>query len=331
MDRKVLIVDDDPAMLRLLAKLLDAAGYSILQATNGRDALHIVLAEAPPIVITDWVMPEMDGLQLCRTLRQHEGVRFVYLVVLTAHGERELITEAFEAGADDFLTKPVSQPELLARLRAADHIARLEEDLSRRTREIHRLNAETAITADKLAAANDKLRQMVTLDELTGLLNRREAMSRLQQLWGMHHRYGHPFSCIMLDVDNFKRINDTYGHAAGDTVLRETARVLQTSVRQTDVVCRVGGEEFLILCQNVGAAGAETCADHTRAAIEAHVFKWEGKNLKVTISLGVAEWQPEMRSTDDILRVADRAMYASKEAGRNCVTVASEAEGAPRA
>ncbi len=324
MDRKVLIVDDDPAMLRLLAEYLDTAGYEILQATNGRDALHIVLSEAPPIVISDLVMPEFNGAELCRALRQHEGVRFVYVIILTAHGESERIAEALEAGADDFLTKPVSQSELLARLRAADHISRLEADLSRRTREIHRLNAEMAITADKLAAANDKLRRMVTLDELTGLLNRREALSRLQQLWGLRDRYGHPFSCVMLDVDNFKQFNDTYGHAAGDMVLRETAKVLQSQVRQTDFVCRVGGEEFLILCQGVAAAGASVCAEHLRTAVADHDFRWESQHLKVTISLGVAEWRAEMKSTDDILRAADRAMYASKEAGRNRVTVSPQ-------
>jgi len=322
MNHKVLIVDDDPAILRLLASYVDAAGFDVLQATNGRDALHIVLAEAPPIVITDWMMPETDGLQLCRTLRHHEGVRFVYLIMLTVYNEAERITEAFEAGADDFLTKPIQRSELSARLRVAEHIARLEEDLSRRTREIHRLNAEMAVTAEKLAAANDKLRQLVTTDELTGLLNRREAMNRLQQLWGLRDRYGHDFSCIMLDLDGFKRFNDTYGHAAGDLVLREAGKVFQGKVRQSDVVCRIGGEEFLILCQAVGAAEAAVCAEHVRAAVEAHDFQWEGQRLKVTVSLGVAQCSREMKSTDDILRAADRAMYASKAAGRNCVPIA---------
>jgi two-component system, cell cycle response regulator len=321
-DRKVLIVDDDPATLRLLAEHLDTAGFDVLQATDGREAMNIVMAEAPPIVITGWAMPEMDGIELCRTLRQHEGVSFVYLIILIAHGNQDCVAEALEAGADDFLAKPISRPELRARLRVAEHITRLEADLSRRTREIHRLNAEMAITTEKLGAANDKLQLMVTQDELTGLLNRREAMSRLHQLWGGQDRYGQVFSCIMLDFDGFKSFNDTYGHAAGDMVLRETSSVLRSEVRSTDLVCRVGGEEFLILCPSVGARGGMVCAEHVREAVERHDFRWEDSRLKVTISLGVAEWRPEMKCPDDILRAADHAMYASKAAGRNRVTVA---------
>ncbi|HVP12485.1 MAG TPA: diguanylate cyclase [Phycisphaerae bacterium] len=323
---KVLIVDDDPAMLRLLEKFLADAAYEVLKAADGQEALRVVLGEAPPIVITDWTMPGMDGVQLSRALREHEGVRFVYIILLTAHSEHGRLVEAFEAGVDDFLTKPVRSPELLARVRAGEHIARLEEDLAKRTREIHRLNAEMAITNEKLALANDKLKRMATTDELTGLLNRREAMHRLQELWSCQDRFGQPFSCIMLDVDHFKRFNDMHGHAVGDMVLRETGIILRESSRTTDIVCRVGGEEFLVLCPNVGAPGAEVCAEHLRAAVETHDFRHEGKTLRVTISLGVAERQQHMVRIDDLLKAADAALYAAKDAGRNRV-VAADAIG----
>jgi diguanylate cyclase (GGDEF)-like protein len=324
MNRKVLIVDDDPDMLRLLQQYLADSGREAFQAANGQDALRLVLAEAPAIVITDWMMPGMDGVQLCRLLREHEGVRFVYIIMLTAHGEYDRLVEAFEAGADDFLSKPVVRPELLARVRAGEHIARLESDLAKRTREIHRLNAEMALTNEKLAVANDKLKRMAITDELTGLLNRREAMNRLQQLWAEEERYGQLFSCIMLDVDDFKKFNDAYGHAAGNHVLREAAAIFRANVRTTDSVCRIGGEEFLVLCPHVEAQRAAVCAEHLRAAIEVHEFRHEGKSLRVTISLGVSERRQDMTSPDDLLKVADQAMYASKQTGRNRVSLADQ-------
>jgi diguanylate cyclase (GGDEF)-like protein len=331
MNDKVLIVDDDPSMLRLLKKYLNASGYGVLQASNGQEALRIVLAEEPRIVITDWMMPEMDGVELCRKLRQHEGVRFVYIIIVTAHSDLNRVVEAFEAGADDFLSKPVGRPELMARLRAGEHIARLESDLAKRTREMHRLNAEMAIANEKLAMANDELKRMATTDALTGLTNRREAMNKLDKLWSTGERYGHPFACITLDIDHFKKFNDMHGHATGDTVLREIAAVLRSHVRATDIVCRMGGEEFLVLCPNVGEKGAVKCAEHMRAAVEDHGFSHGGVHLKVTVSLGVAEWMQDMTGPDELLQRADDALYASKAGGRNQVTLADETLELPTA
>lgn len=324
MIKKVLIVDDDPSMLRLLAKYLADGGYEPVQASNGQEALRLVLAEAPAIIVTDWEMPEMDGVSLCRALREHEGVRFAYIIIVTAHSEVDRVTEAFEAGADDFISKPVRRLELLARLRAGEHIARLEDDLAKRMREIHRLNAEMALANEKLATANDKLKQMATTDELTGLVNRREGMNRLRQLWQLRDRYGDLISCIMLDIDHFKKVNDTYGHALGDVVLREFAGVVQKSLRATDIACRIGGEEFLVLCPNTGAKEAAACAEHIRTATEGHDFFHNGVHLKVTVSAGIAECSDEMPNPDELLRKADDALYESKQSGRNRLTVARE-------
>lgn len=320
--RKLLVVDDDPLQLALMEKLLKSCEHEILTAGTGAEAMRIVLSEEPRIIITDWNMPEMDGIQLCRALREHEGVRFAYIIVMTAHGGEDRMVEALDAGADDFVCKPLKQAELLARLRAADRIVCAESDLAKRTREVLRANAEMALTHQKLNRANDQLRRMATTDELTTLLNRREAMNRLEQFWGAMERYDQVFSCIMLDIDHFKHFNDTYGHAAGDKVLKTTAQILRKHCRKTDLVCRVGGEEFLILCPGVGIQGAAVCAEHLRSGVAKHAIDYDGVPLMVTVSLGVSEANRAMESYDVLLKAADEALYASKEGGRNRVTIA---------
>ncbi len=319
---KILIVDDSPFQARLMAGMVASDHTTVLTASSGREALQIIGSEEPRIVITDWRMPEMDGLELCRTLREHEGVRFIYVILVTCNEDDETVVEAFEAGADDFMRKPLNKAELNARLHAADRIVRLESDLAKGAREVHRVNAEMALTHRRLNKANDQLKRMATTDELTGLLNRREAMARMQEFWDAQERYDQVFSCIMLDIDHFKTFNDTHGHAAGDAVLKQTARLLRESTRKTDRVCRVGGEEFLILCPNVGIEGGGVCAEHVREGVEGHAFTFEDKTMEVTVSLGVAHRTDGIATTDELLKAADDALYASKHAGRNRVTVA---------
>lgn len=326
--KKLLIVDDDPLQLALMIKYLRGTEFQILTASNGSDALHVVLSEEPRIIITDWFMPEMDGLDLCRALRQHEGVRFAYIMVTTSQGGDDKVVEALNSGADDFVRKPIKPTELIARLRAADRIVSAESDLAKRTREVHRINAEMALTHQKLKNANEQLRRMATTDELTGLLNRREAIGRLEQLWAAFERYDQEFACITLDIDYFKRFNDTHGHAAGDLVLRAVAQVLRKCCRKTDLVCRVGGEEFLILCPGVGANGAMVCAEHLRKAVESAAVEYQGTPLMVTISIGVSAANRSHGNPDDLLKEADAALYQSKSAGRNRVTLGPPPENA---
>lgn len=319
--KKLLVVDDDPAQLKLLQRLLTKSEYEVLTATNGKEALRIVLSDEPRIVVTDLVMPEMSGQELCRALRQHEGVRFVYIIAASAKSRKDCIISAFDAGADDFVSKPVQADELLARIRAADRIVGAESALAKRTREVHRINAEMAMAHQKLNLANEKLRRMATTDELTGLLNRREGFGRLGEFIDASKRYGYDLSCIMLDIDHFKRFNDTHGHAAGDYVLRETARLLRTHTRATDRVCRVGGEEFLIICQGIGTDGVVACAENIRKSVESAEFVYEGAKLSVTISLGGAVWREGVTTPDELIRLADDALYISKRNGRNRVTM----------
>ena len=320
----ILIVDDDPAALKLLERHLVAGGRKVLSATNGTEALRAIVTHAPPIVITDWAMPEMDGLELCRAIRDHELIGFIYLIILTAHADKDRIVTAFEAGADDYLTKPFHSKELLARLRAGERIVQLQDDVEKRTREVHRANAEMAIAAGKLEEANELLTRLATTDELTGLLNRREAMRRLDEQWRVSKREQAPLACIGLDIDHFKSFNDTQGHAFGDLVLKETARVLKSTVRAGTSVCRVGGEEFLIICPNTTNEGAVQAAERLRSAVEQHRITDGNTEVGINISLGVAERTGAMSKPDDVLKAADDALYVAKRTGRNRVCVAGE-------
>ncbi len=329
---KVLVVDDDPAAVRLLERHLRNAGHEVLTAENGVQAMQILFTEGPPVVIADWMMPEMDGLELCRAIREHEAIPFAYVVIVTAHQTSDdQLVEAFNAGADDYLCKPVNVKELLARLRAGERIFQLQRALDDRHREAHRYNAQMEIINGKLEHANEELNRMATTDELTGLFNRREALDRLSQLWMTSERHEQPMSIISLDLDRFKSFNDGYGHAVGDSVLKETSRVLRDAARRDDSVCRVGGEEFLILCSHTTESEAAVGAERFRSVVEENAVEHDDLILRVTISLGVAERTSTMGSFDDLLRAADDALYAAKDAGRNVVKLAGALADVPDA
>lgn len=322
---KVLVVDDDAFAIALAKRHLDRAGYEVQTASNGADALRILLNKGASIVVTDWQMPEMTGLDLCRAIREHEGIPFCYVVIMTALNTADgCVVEALGAGADDFVTKPLQHKEFLARIRAGERIFRLQRQLDARTLELHRYNAEMALTQDQLSKANQTLKHVARIDELTDLLNRRAALEYLDDGWASANRYGTPFSCIMLDIDHFKRFNDEYGHAVGDLVLKETAAVLRHTARKEEKVARVGGEEFLVLCPSTTEANAVICAERFRKAVESHVISWGPLKLHVSISLGVSTKNNDMTNRDDLLRCADDALYAAKDDGRNKVRCASQ-------
>lgn len=322
---RILVVDDDPQSLALIKRHLTNSGFQVISATNGKEAMRIMLDEAPSIIVTDWMMPEMDGLELCRAIRSHEAIPFAYIIIVTAHQTLEDdIVEAFVAGADDYLTKPINNKELLARLRAAERIIELQEEVTLRTRDLHKYNAQMAVTNVKLAESNEKLNQVATTDALTGMLNRRAVLEHLTQFWHLSKRHDHSLSCIMLDLDRFKACNDTYGHDVGDLVLKETGKILSDTVRSGEIVARLGGEEFLIICPQATEKDAAVCAQRIRQAIESMVVQSDYHKLQITASLGVAQTTPEMNSQDDLLKAADSALYAAKDAGRNTVCYASD-------
>lgn len=312
---RVLVVDDDEKLARLVAHHLRKAGYAVSTATNGNEALRMTFSESPHIVISDWMMPEMNGLELCDALRKTEGGRKTYVLILTAREDEDRIVDAFNAGADDYIVKPCNPRILMARVRAAQRLVDLQRqvDEDKRTREQQ---------VAELGLLTRKLRSAALTDVLTSLPNRRFAMSRLLEEWEIAQVLNRPLSVVMVDVDDFKPINDTHGHDVGDFVLRATASTLREFTRRSDIVCRLGGEEFLVINVNSDEEGALMCAERLRTAVEANHMDYETFHGHVTISLGVAQRLPAMDNIDALLKAADQAIYAAKAAGRNCSRVA---------
>jgi diguanylate cyclase (GGDEF)-like protein len=314
----VLLVDDDPISLLLLERSLAAKDCIVRSVPTAQEAMRVLERQSVQIVIADWVMPEMSGIELCRWVRAKPLQRPLHFVMLTVHSDPARLVEAFEAGVDDFLSKPLDESELLARLRAWGRFVRLQEDLTARHREAQRLN-------DELISANARLEELATQDELTLLPNRRAAMRRLAEQWTIALRYAQPLSCLLIDIDHFKQFNDHYGHETGDDVLRQVATAIRSSIRLADAAFRLGGDEFLVLCPNSAATEAAACAERCRIAVAAHPPTTPAPHLSSTISIGLAEISPAMTTPRDLLRAADQALYAAKGAGRNVTHAAAAA------
>ncbi|HKX46102.1 MAG TPA: diguanylate cyclase [Planctomycetota bacterium] len=311
---RVLAVDDDPVSLKVLIHLLRQNGHEVHAAQNGRQALALTVKVRPHLIVTDWSMPDMDGVALCRALRRSRIGSRIYVLLVTGHGEEERVLEAFDAGVDDYVVKPYRPRLLMARLRAGIRLVRLQEQVDW-DRIVNSRNAA------QLAKLNRQLAEAANTDFLTGLPNRRFVMERFADEWKRARNLAAPLSVIMLDLDHFKTINDRFGHETGDVVLRETARMLRQSVRREDVAARIGGEEFFVLCPATDAVEAAVVAERVREAIGGTRIRHGGFDGYVTISAGVAALDLGAVDTDSLLRRADEAVYASKSAGRNRVTV----------
>jgi diguanylate cyclase (GGDEF)-like protein len=307
---RVLLVEDDRAMLVLLEAMLKAAGHDVLVARNGVEAMRIVEQHHPQLVITGWAMPQMDGITLCRKLRESSERCDVYVIILTIQESVDRLVEAFEAGADDYLVKPVAQKVFFARLRAAQRVVQLQEELAFDREQLLRFSKD-------LAASNERLQRLALTDALTELPNRRFAMERLEQEWALSKRGDRTLSCMMVDIDCFKPINDKFGHQAGDEVLKCVANTLRQSARTQDVVCRYGGEEFVVICPDTGIDAAYQCAERLRLNVAALKFKNQEAGIRLTISIGVAEKKEGITSIEKLLSRADECLYVAKQGGRN--------------
>jgi diguanylate cyclase (GGDEF)-like protein len=302
---RILIAEDDPVSRRLLEAFLVKWEYEVVAAGDGDEASRLLQREdAPRLAILDWMMPGKDGIQVCREVRGREGQPYVYILLLSARGKKQDVIEGLETGADDYLTKPFDPFELRARLRTGRRILELQEQL---------------ISA--LAA----LRVEATHDPLTGLWNRTVILEIVQRELARAQRQETSLAVSMADLDHFKRINDTYGHLAGDAVLREVTRRLRASIRPYDEIGRYGGEEFLVVAPGCDARGALRQAERLRARIGREAMDVFEGTIPVTISLGVAVTR-QAKEADSLLRAADAALYRAKNRGRNHVELAPAEE-----
>jgi diguanylate cyclase (GGDEF)-like protein len=295
----VLVADDSRVVRVMLRRQLEARGLRVEEAEDGHQAVRGCRMLRPDVVLLDVQMPGLDGHTVLRIIREDPEMREIPVVFLTAHAETEDVVRGLSEGAHDYLRKPFEASELIARVSAALRVKSLQDELRRR---------------------NAELETVTRTDALTGIFNRRHLEERLQEMLAAARRHQEPAAVLMIDVDNFKQINDTLGHAGGDAVLRQVAERLRRRVRQEDVVGRWGGEEFLVLGAATDAAAAGTLAQRIVGAIAGRPFVTEGAtSVAVTVSIGCASG---VEDHEALVRRADAALYEAKSAGRNCAVVA---------
>jgi diguanylate cyclase (GGDEF)-like protein len=296
--KKILIAEDDPISRRLLEVFLTRWGYQVSVAASGIEALELLeKADAPRLAVLDWMMPGLEGVQVCRKIRERKDRPYIYILLLSARTQKEDLLLGLESGADDYLTKPFDAQELRARLHVGQRILQLQ---------------------DGLMVAGAELLFRATHDSLTGIANRDVILDSLRREHSRQVREGGSFGIVLLDVDHFKSVNDTFGHLCGDAVLQEVVRRVTSTVRAYDTVGRYGGEEFLIVAPSSGAEGILRLSERVRLAIETEPIKTDGGEISVTLSLGLAV-SSEATPLDPkiMLSTADEALYRAKAEGRN--------------
>jgi diguanylate cyclase (GGDEF)-like protein len=286
--------------------MLSKWGYEVVIATNGDEALRTLQAEdGPELAILDWMMPGIDGVEVCRRVRQDKRESYIYMLLLTARTARQDLLEGMDAGADDYVTKPYDTHELRVRLRAGRRILELQAELVK---------------------AREALRDQATRDGLTGVWNRNALFEVIGRELARSTRERLPLAVVMADLDRFKQVNDVYGHLAGDAVLREAARRMSACMRPYDAIGRYGGEEFVVVLPGCDAVTGRHQAERLRAALADEPFHICNCETSVTCSLGVAWTGDAEVSCDSLIRAADQALYEAKRGGRNRVQVAPVAD-----
>jgi diguanylate cyclase (GGDEF)-like protein len=298
---KILIAEDNAVSRRVVETQLTKWGHEVLSANNGTEAWEILQAnDAPPLAILDWMMPGIDGVELCRRVRERTNQLYTYVILLTAKDRKEDVVKAMDAGADDYVVKPPDPSELQARIRAGCRIIELEQ---------------------RLIKTQEKLKVQATHDSLTGLWNRSAIFDILDRELGRAKRNETPISIGMADLDHFKSVNDSFGHIAGDTVLREVANRMRSVIRDYDSIGRYGGEEFLIVLPGLDEKDAIDAAERIRLSISEKPLVIQEGVVPVAISIGVAVMNPTTKAghAESLIRLADEALYTAKAQGRNRV------------
>jgi diguanylate cyclase (GGDEF)-like protein len=297
----ILVADDSAVSRHLIERTLEGLGYGVVLAVDGHQAVEILMRpDGPRLAVVDWMMPGLDGLEVCRRVRQRTAP-YTYVILLTARDRQEDVLAGLDAGADDFLTKPFDVVELRARLRSGERVLELQE---------------------ALFAAVEALRHQATRDALTGLWNRGLVLDGLARELHRAEREERALSVIIVDLDHFKRVNDTHGHPAGDAVLRQAADRFRSALRGYDMIGRYGGEEFLIVLPGCEEARACQVAERLRKALAARPIEAAGAVVSVTASLGLACATEPGTDSVALIKAADQALYRAKSNGRNRVETA---------
>lgn len=298
-----LVVEDSATIRRLVGHYLSKLGFEIVEFDHGQELLDHISAEgkAADLVVMDWELPDVDGLTMLKTLRQHDVYRMVPVIMLTGRSADKDIALALRSGADDYITKPFNFEELSARIQAHMRVKRMVDELN----EKNRLLEELALT-----------------DPLTGLYNRRHFDQQLETTWAQHVRGHHGLALMMIDIDHFKKINDTFGHQAGDQILQHLAGLLKETCRRGDIICRIGGEEFAVILAETSCEEGWVVAERLRLLAQESQNEYRGSEVGYTLSIGMADSiHPEMESIQDLMQKCDRALYQAKNSGRNLVQV----------
>jgi diguanylate cyclase (GGDEF)-like protein len=303
---KLLVADDSAVYRKLVEQTLWEKQYEVLFAKCGREAIDIFSKQRPSLLITDWMMPDLSGIELCESIRQRFQEAYTYIIILTGMTEKSELVKGLAAGADDYLTKPFDRDELLARV-----------GVGRRVVDLHR----------QIEAKNRLLEQLALTDALTNLPNRRAIEDWAARQLSGAARYRFSFWIVIADLDHFKNVNDTYGHEAGDIVLRRFAEILKANSRKSDICGRIGGEEFLFSLTHTTQENAKLVINRIRAELEATKFTFDGSDLTVTASFGVTGFEgSQAPDLSQLISQADAALYSAKRLGRNRIEFAARAE-----
>lgn len=298
--RQALIVEDDGLVRRLLRKWIEKTGFEVREASDGAEAIALLTEQPASLVVTDLEMPNMDGLQLIEWMRTQPALQFTYVLMLTARSTSMDMVRVLDAGANEFISKPVQREEFMARVRAARRIMELEAILNEQAR----------------------------IDSLSGLLMQRSFYQNGRVEWSRSERFEHPLSCVMLDIDYFKRINDTYGHPAGDEVIRAVATILKQSSRKIDIVARYGGEEFCVLLAGTDEFHACAWADRVRIQLNSTPITINDQlRLSISASFGVAQRMRDTATIESLVDMADQSLLVAKRSGRDRVVSYRETQG----